>query len=140
MKEYDYGPLYFRWGNIKRRCFDKSNKIYKHYGGRGITLSEDWKSFKKFNEDMLPSFKKGLTLERIDNNGNYCKENCRWATYKEQQRNTRKNIIYNGEYMSDACERLGGGCGLIRMRLNYGWSMERAFTEPVNKKYIKLNK
>ena len=81
------------WIGMRRRCYDKKLKHYKNYGGRGINVSKEWyNSFNEFYKDMglCP---KGMTLDRIDYNGDYCKENCRWATDKEQARNRRDNHI-----------------------------------------------
>ena len=77
-----------------RRCYDTTSKGYLNYGGRGITVSEEWNpdlggSFVKFLEDMGPRLP-GYSLDRIDVNGNYSKSNCRWATVLEQARNKRK--------------------------------------------------
>jgi len=74
---------------MKRRCENKKHKAYKYYGAIGIKVCERWNSVENFIEDMYPTFKEGLTLDREDNNKGYCKENCRWATRKVQTRNTR---------------------------------------------------
>lgn len=89
-KEYS---LYSRWRNIKRRCYDKTIKSYKDYGGRGISISKEWLNFKNFYNDMIKGFDKNLSLNRIDNNGDYSKENCRWVTQKIQNKNQRTNIL-----------------------------------------------
>ena len=81
---------YVVWANMNQRCFDPKATHFKHYGGRGITVSEDWKKFENFFADMgEPPI--GLTIDRINNNGNYEKNNCRWATYKQQALNKRNN-------------------------------------------------
>lgn len=90
--------MYKNWIDMKQRCFNKNNPRYKDWGGRGIKVCDRWMKFENFLADMgeKPEDK---TLDRIDNNGNYCPENCRYATSKQQQNNTRQNrlIIHKGK-------------------------------------------
>ena len=89
--------FYKSWKSMKIRCLNKNREYYKYYGGRGITVCEEWLDFNNFKNDMYESYlghvkdfgEKQTTLDRIDNNGNYCKENCKWSTYKEQIANQR---------------------------------------------------
>lgn len=80
------------WLNMLRRCRDVRNAYYKDYGGRGITVCDEWLAFENFYSDMGDP-PEGMTLDRVDNDKGYCKENCRWASRVEQARNTRKNLF-----------------------------------------------
>lgn len=116
-----------------RRCNNLKHTAYKNYGGRGIKVCEEWQDVNTFIADMLPSYKHGLTIERINNNGNYEPSNCRWATPKEQalnRRNTRL-IEHNGLRLtlSDWARKLGVPKSRLSMRYYvYGWSIERTLS------------
>ena len=88
-----HSKTYRAWGNMKDRCLNANSQSYKDYGGRGITVCQRWlEGFENFLEDMgiAPT---GLQLDRINNNLGYCKENCKWSSRKEQQRNRNCNRI-----------------------------------------------
>lgn len=92
--------LYNIWLGVRTRCYNKKNAMYKHYGGRGIKMCEEWNDYIVFKSWAMKSgYSENLSLDRIDVNGNYEPDNCRWATQKEQMRNTRKNhfITFRGE-------------------------------------------
>ena len=88
-------PLYQTWSGIVKRCTKPSSKDYKNYGARGITVTDRWLDVSNFIEDMYPTYKEGLTIDRIDNDKGYSKENCRWATSQTQGSNTRVLQINN---------------------------------------------
>ena len=131
----DRTPTYITWSHMRRRCSNPNNKDFKNYGERGITVCDSWGQFKNFLTDMgeRPPH---MTLDRIDNNGNYEKNNCRWATRKEQGRNTRSNriITYNGrdQPMVAWAEEYGINASTLGTRLNK-WSIKKALTTPVRK-------
>lgn len=84
--------IYTIWSGMIQRCCNPNAKNYPRYGGRGVTVCEEWKEFKKFYEwSKISGYSDNLTIERLDNNGNYCPENCTWITKQKQMRNTRRN-------------------------------------------------
>ena len=111
---------YNSWARMKDRCNNQHDKNYDSYGGRGISVCAQWNKFENFYADMGEK-PKGMTIERIDNDGNYEPKNCRWATQKEQCRNTRKNrlVQYQGEVkcLSEWSEILNISRGTLHSRL-----------------------
>lgn len=119
--------FYGRWRAINQRCYNVNTKQYKDYGGRGI--KNEWNTFEEFKKDMYESFimhldkygEKQTRIERLDNNANYNKTNCKWATCKEQMRNTRNNhmITVNGQTkcITDWAKQIGIGYPALWKRL-----------------------
>lgn len=130
-------PAHNIWSGMIQRCGPVPTSENWHlYGGRGIVVCDRWKDFKNFYADMFPRPSPNLTIDRIDVNGPYSPENCRWATSKEQSQNMRKNVIItvNGENMclKAATEKLNLSYTTVWQRIRkLGWSVERALTEPV---------
>lgn len=126
------------WYGMKNRCFNPMNSLYARYGGRGITVCDEWRnSFEAFyNWAMTNGYTEGLTIDRKDVNRNYEPSNCRWATIKEQQNNRRNNRLleYNGETHTIAqwAELKGLRKAVLYKRLYDGWSVERAITTPTS--------
>lgn len=135
-----YHPLYVTWQNMKKRCYYKGSKDYKDYGGRGIKVNSAWHDFPSFLHDMEPSWKKHVkkygrkntSIDRINNNDDYRKGNCRWATPKEQIMNSRRTFIvtFNGKraIFSDLVKQLGLKYDTVYMRIRRGWSIKNALT------------
>ena len=125
--------FYASWREMKRRCYNENVRAYKWYGARGITVCERWRvSFELFFSDV-GTRPPGMTIERIDNEGNYEPGNVRWATQKEQSNNTRASrwIELAGQRMTlmQWAEKTGLRCETISKRLDLlGWSVERALT------------
>jgi hypothetical protein len=116
------------------RCTNPNNSDFKHYGGRGIECCQRWlDSFDAFLEDMGDSWAPGLSIERIDNNGNYEPGNCRWATIQEQRRNTRNTVLidtpWGRMHIMDAAINAGLTEPTLRARVNL-WPQERWFDPP----------
>ncbi len=128
---------YWIWAKMKTRCATPTVKDYKYYGARGITVCSEWLTFSNFWKDMGGSYVEGLTLDRINNNKGYSKENCRWVTMREQNRNRPGNVVFRGELAVDANMRLGGSSSMITSRIKNGWSMEDSFTKPVGFRHNK---
>ena len=120
--------LYGIWLQIKNRCFNSNTGRYKDYGGRGITMCDEWKdNFQTFYDwSMSHGYSDDLTIDRIDNNGNYEPSNCRWVTVKEQNRNKRnvKFITYGGKTQTipEWTKELHLGKETIRERLKRGYT------------------
>lgn len=123
------------WCGMKRRCYNTHERCYPRYGGRGIFVSESWlNSFETFYADMGPRPSKAHSIDRINNDGPYSKENCRWSSIEEQTGNRRSNlkIEFGGEVMFLAAwsRRTGIKAETIKHRLDKGWSVEKALTQP----------
>lgn len=86
-------PEYWIWRSMKQRCLDKSNIAYENYGGRGITICNEWLDFETFYKQMGPRPSKNHSINRIDNNAGYCPGNCEWASRETQMHNTRTNVF-----------------------------------------------
>lgn len=126
--------LFNIWMHMKGRCLCTTDKAYENYGGRGITICDEWKnSFQSFKDwAMSNGYTDSLTIDRIDNNGNYEPNNCRWVGRKEQARNTRNNFIYKGKCLSEWCEETGIHCSVVIARIHkLHWDVERAIFTPV---------
>jgi hypothetical protein len=126
-------PEYKSWAGMKRRCDNINQTSYERYGGRGITYQKSWKFFENFIKDMGKMPEANMELDRVDNDVNYCKENCRWATRKEQTRNrggARATRLYtfNEKTMciADWAKEIGITPQSLQKRLNNGWPLEIA--------------
>lgn len=129
--------VYKIWKEMKQRCANPKAPNYDEYGGRGISVCQEWNgSFEAFFRDMGQPPSDDHSLDRRDNNGSYTKENCRWATRSEQQRNKRnsRSITFQGETKNvvEWAEQYGlHYTTLARRVFHLGWDIERALTLPV---------
>ncbi len=134
-------PLTLRgtWNSMINRCMRPSSPEYERYALRGITICNRWLLYDNFYDDMIGTFKQGLSLDRIDNDGNYEPSNCHWATAKQQARNTRRNrmITINGttKCLAEWIELSGINNGVVRQRFyTLGWPIEQCLSTSVRKR------
>lgn len=130
------GRLYIIWSNMKNRTCNTAAKDFPNYGGRGITLCEEWKEFLGFKAwAIVNGYKDGLTIERKDNNGGYCPENCVWATKEEQNNNKRQSRKYTYRGRTQTIELWAKEYNINRStlvkRLNKGMQIGEALETPV---------
>ena len=130
--------IYRIWSEMKRRCLNPNDARYRNYGGRGIKVCNEWlHDFQAFYDwAMSHGYTDNLTIDRIDNDGNYEPSNCRWTTYKQQANNTSNNhfLTYNGEThtISEWSMITGIKSQTISNRIRRGWSIERSLTDKSN--------
>ena len=136
--------LRYIYDHMKSRCYNKNNKSYKNYGGRGIKVCDEWldkeKGFENFyNWSINNNYSKNLTIDRIDNDGNYEPINCRWTTFEEQINNRRTTTFleYNGikKPLTQFAREYKIPIGTLRARIKRGWTLERALTEKKHNNY-----
>lgn len=146
-------PVYRRWVGMHSRCYNPNGKDYKHYGGRGIAVCDEWhgdEGLLQFMRDMEPSFVRGLEIDRIDVNEDYTKDNCRWTTRRQQVINRRPMGVtfdahfleYEGETMciSEWAERVRIPSTMLGDRVTkLGWTVERALTQPPKVRVSRLS-
>ena len=137
-----YEDTYNNYTSMMSRCYNESNIAFSNYGGRGIKVCKRWRSnpeaFHIWAHNI--GYKKGLTLDRIDNDKGYSPENCRWATYKEQNSNRRNNhtLTYRGETktLTQWSEKIGIKKSTLQRRAASGWSDEEIIITPLNQRRI----
>lgn len=122
---------YVSWKSMMVRCYNTGNHKYPDYGGRGITVVDSWHCFENFRRDMGPR-PQGKTLDRIDVNGHYGPDNCRWADVYQQAQNKRSNVYITHEGKKMCLAEWARATGIdqrkISSRLRYGWQIERVLT------------
>ena len=128
--------IYNIWVSMLSRCRNKNFPLYKNYGGRGIKVCERWLIFENFLADMGDK-PDGMTIDRINNDGNYEPSNCRWATWIDQANNKRTTrfVVYNGMKLSLAqwARKLNINSDTLKDRLDSNWPIREAFFKPVKR-------
>jgi hypothetical protein len=145
--------FYNKWLSLRRRCSNKKGAYFARYGGRGITFCSEWKHFISFKNDMYNTYikhvekygERNTTIDRIDNNGNYCKENCRWATTREQSLNYSRNRIieFHGDRktLTELAEKHGLSYSIVRQRIDkLNWPIEKSLLTKQLKFYDRNNR
>lgn len=130
--------LYHIWCLMKARCANKNRPDFLNYGKRGISVCAEWSNYPVFKKWALSNgYSDNLSIDRINNNGNYEPTNCRWATRKEQANNTRANHLLTfgnkTKTLAQWSEEIGIGPGIIFSRLKRGWTTDHALTTPVRR-------
>lgn len=127
---------YTSWCAMKNRCNNPNHDAYDRYGGRGISYDPSWEKFENFLNDMGLKSDPKMELDRIDNEKNYCKQNCKWSSKKEQTRNrggkrATRLYTFDGKTMciKDWADFIGISPQSMQKRLNKGWPLERAFSK-----------
>jgi hypothetical protein len=118
--------IYKIWSSMLHRCYNPNNKRYSDWGGRGINVCNEWHDVKNFIVDMYPTYKEGLSLDRIDNDKGYSKENCRWVEDVVQKRNTRKlqknnTSGYRGVYFDKYANKWSVIIGVNKKKIKIGY-------------------
>lgn len=131
--------FYRVWRSMKLRGIPNAFQA-ESYKAKNITLCDRWMTFENFYEDMFPTYRHGLTLERINNNGGYEPGNCKWATLAEQSRNKSDNVFYDlsgrSQILPDWCDEYGINISTVRARLRKGRDLATALTLPVQPRYV----
>lgn len=135
--------IYHIWSAMKQRCYNKNLKEYKHYGFRGIKVCDEWLTdFMNFYIWAYANgYQSNLSIDRINNDGNYEPNNCRWATIKEQNNNMSTNhfVLYKNEKLtlSQLAEKYNIKYDIVKNRMRLGWYIERIVTQPIRNRKIK---
>ncbi len=130
--------LYSTWENMRARCRNPSSAMFHRYGGRGIRVCERWDDFATFVSDMGER-PPGTSLDRINNDGDYCPENCRWATQAEQKLNTSRNVLWEHNGQNLTISQWAVLVGINKTTLRYrvvrdGWTVAQALSIPPSKR------
>lgn len=137
---YRHHPLYATWCNIKARCDNKNHPSYENYGGRGIFYDPRWSIFPNFLTDVGDKPFPESSLDRINNDGPYTKENCRWASRVVQRRNSRQTVRVTideeTKLLTDWCRVYNISIGAVHRRLRKGDDLITAITKPKAKRFI----
>ena len=134
-KKRKWCRLYRIWDAMRTRCTNPNHNSYKYYGAKGVKICDEWKDYAAFRAWAIANgYGKGLSIDRLDSDGDYCPENCRWATPRQQMYNCQQTaqITFRGQTLPSPiwARRFGLHPQHLRMRLRSGWTVEEALTTP----------
>lgn len=137
--------FYGIWNDMIMRCYNPKREGYHNYGGRGIKVEKRWRKFDNFKNDMFDGYKKGLSLERVNVNGNYCRKNCKWIPLEDQKLNRRNSIkisyLSKSYTVSDFAKEYNLNLRTFYDQIKNGFTIEKVLNKKLKKQYkLNLNK
>jgi len=123
--------IYKIWSGMRSRCLNSNSNVFSYYGGKGVRICERWEAFEAFLEDMGPTYRKGLSIERVDVNGDYEPSNCTWIARSEQALNRTNTVRLETPWghlsIKETAKKIGVSDKCLQHRLSRGWGGDKLF-------------